>query len=756
MAKTSLTQKVSYGGETFCLNLQEVTLLSPKFKLLVQIPTPPTNGSVGNIFEHPSPLSGNTMYYQVNPKNIHVPTFLMGQIDGRPGWCAVALQRKDGSLCGHIFSPRGEHLRFLNADRKHEGDIESVSKRIVAHFFDRCLGPNLTRENFYLPGASKPDLREYDLVFDSDYSHHAAWLKDMKKKSSSTPKQEEVTQNVADEMFLAYLETAAVNLRDTLLFPRLKTLIVRPDDTENPYNSTDALKSSQAAMWGDNHAKGIVVSREWGTANATRGGFACQIRRLSTATYLHEHDHCLGPQHNISGAPEQHDIMTGGHSFGIRRLSAPTVKVMRVACDEKKGFRHIPPLEFGLPPYAALDLASIPQGQKQPVQIDVLSNDAISSGAKIELIQVEPRSARGQPVRLNRGKVEYTAPTDWVGTDSFYYSVRSRYAGQWLYSQGLVQVEVHNRVKRFQAEDVCDKKQIKSALPRMGAQGDAFARLNERTPSPLIWKMTIPKKGEYGLKLRYQEASVKKGDPRLIAVLDLVVAGQTIRLQAPPQLTVQENDTQWGTINIPGLQLPSGKQTVELKLISGAIQIDSIDLEQGFNIQINFENGIEDRLSESNYFFDKGEVLAPQPCTSGRLTYGWSSAKKELEPDSSAKGLLQSRLLDTSIPLDRDTWSIKLPNGKYNLTIFCGDSYNRKKQINTLTVNGKTIKDPDGYLALDATLKPLLDQAGEKIMDPVDYLSGNILVTKGKIEIKAGKNSKKPTLSYIELTRIEP
>ncbi|MCF7849126.1 MAG: hypothetical protein K9M45_09765 [Kiritimatiellales bacterium] len=692
----------------------------------------------------------------MNPETIEVPVFYFGQIDKKSGWSVGAIRHGDGSLSGHVFSSRGEHFRFIGFGSGGKGTVEAVSMPIASDFQARCLGGNLTREEMYSSKSTKPDVREYDLLFDADYSFYAGFMKKQATDVPSSKRDVYSQQGVLNEMFLAYIEIATVNLRDTLILCRLKTLVLRTDETGNPYNSTEALKKSQVAMWGETHSKGIVLSLKWGTANAGRGAFACQIRRLTTSTYLHEHEHCLGPQHNISGTPEQYDFMTGCHGYSIRRVAAPTVKVIRTACNESNGFRPIPPVELGLPPYAALDLASVRRGHKAPLQIDVLANDAVASGEKIELVQVDPKSVRGQPVRMRGEEVEYVAPANWVGLDSFYYIIRvkDRKSDSWLYAKGVVNVDVHSRVERYQAEAVCGKKQKKTSPPRSGPHEGGYALLDEAQPDPLAWKVNIHKKGYYGLSIRYQEAKIKKGKERVAAELELVAAGQTIRLKAPPQETAQYNDTQWGALQVAGFEWPPGKNKVELRLISGAIRIDSIDLEEGLNIRISFEKGEEPPLSEAYFFVDKGAAHGPQPSSGGMLTYGWSKAKTGLVSDRPNDGMARNRLLDTSIPIGKDTWSIDLPNGKYHLSIFCGDSYNRRKQINNLLVNNKLISDKDGSIYADAVGKPILDLHGEQIMDAVDYYSGVIPVSKGSIIIGQGRGAKEPSLSYIEISRL--
>lgn len=752
-----LVRDILWQRQTYRLQLRKAEILSPQFRLLVQVPAARAKANPSIYFQQANPINGEIMYYQVNPDTLAIPSFFFGTISGRPGWSVSALRKRDGSLSGHVFSPRGEHFRFQDFAKGDGGggSVSQVSTPIVTEFYSPCLGGNLQRDDWYSGKSSALDVREYDLVFDSDSTTFKARFDQTRRNLPDNERIVLAAQQVIDAMFLAYAEIAIVTLRDSLMLPRLKTLVARTDSRSSPYVTVASLKTSQTKMWSDGHAKGIALSRALGTANAGRGGFACQVRRLDPATYLHEHFHCLGTQHNIAGSPEQFDMMTGGHADSIRRASGPTVKIVRTDCTEKKGFRAVSPTEFGLPPYAALDLAEVRRGAREPIIIDAVANDAVSSGANIELVEVDAQSARGQSVALKDGKIEYTPPADWIGLDSFFYTIRSADSGEWLYARGLVHVEVHDRVARYQAEDVCSRSQKRDDASLIGAHGNGYAALSRKFATPLKWELGAPRKGYHGIKIRYQEAGVSRRTPRVTAVIELSIPGGVVRFKLPSQKTVQQNRTQWGLLCVPGLQLPAGRSLVELRLVSGSVNIDSIDLEEGLNLQINFENGIEERLSESHFLFDHGNALGKQPSSAGRLTYGWSQRKRNLVPQSAVKGRANSRMLDTTIPVGNDKWSMLLPNGKYRVGVFCGDSNNRIRQVNNLVANDQPLIDADGVFALDDSGKPLLAEDGRQIYDPVDFLTGVILVTQRRLEIKAGRKAVNPSLSYIEILRLE-
>ena len=117
----------------------------------------------------------------------------------------------------------------------------------------------------------------------------------------SQKEREEKIGNSIASWFGCYTHITANNTRGLLISARLKTVVYRLDDKVNPFPDKTSLKLSLIAMWDKDHHKGITGCQKFGSANAMRGGFSCQLRSIP-GKVVHEHNHCLGEFHGISRA----------------------------------------------------------------------------------------------------------------------------------------------------------------------------------------------------------------------------------------------------------------------------------------------------------------------------------------------------------------------------------------------------------------------------------------------------------------------
>lgn len=413
-APSTITQSVTHNGETITLQLNKENLRGSNFEVLVQ------NSS-----------GGYNTYTPVDERSY------IGTVDEYPGAISCGILKDDGTFKGAVYFDRGLTWFTLgnNVTSKRGTDSESLT------FSDAGI---LSAGRL----ANNPTTYEFDVAFDMDYAYYTA------RNSSVAACLEGVEFSLC--------ANRALYMRDALLKPMAARIIIRADQTQNPYASGFTLAALKAE-WNANetdadrdvvcgvnpsHNGGLAYVGVIGTSSAYSTN-NCESDGSFDVVWRHELGHNWGLSHFVGGSPEGRAIMGGNQPA---RFSGPEVTGILDHRDSRLyKFDNIGTYTAtNLPPYAALDpkRVEIEPGKVEYITIDPLANDFDANGHSLSLKSFEATSNLGYPVTRSigtgaNGQDELVCSTvGGSGFDYFSYTVEDS-SGQtatgyvFIYAEGV-------------------------------------------------------------------------------------------------------------------------------------------------------------------------------------------------------------------------------------------------------------------------------------------------------------------------------
>lgn len=390
-APDTLTQSVSYGGETITLQLKKENLRGAHFEVLVQ------NSS-----------GGYDAYTPAEERSY------LGTVDEYPGAVACGIQMDDGTFKGAVYFDRGGTWFTQGSSVTDTRGLEYSSNFAD---FQYPSAPSVSA------GQAGSTTYAYDLGVDVDYGYYSG------PGSSSVAKTFELIE-------YGISVDRALYMRDAMLRPYLGRVIIRADQIQDPYAGLGGAAYLNALKdhWNANHTAansdlvaGISPGKVggglgWvGVVGASNGYSVSDSgsEGYFGVIFRHEMGHNWGCNHSVGGSPEGKGIMGGNLPARFTGCELNDIFAHR---DNRISVGGIVDNEgtytaVNLPPYAALDPVTmeIEAGKVEPVTIDVLANDFDANGHSFTLSSYQTTSSLGYPITVSVG-------TGANGQDELIYS----------------------------------------------------------------------------------------------------------------------------------------------------------------------------------------------------------------------------------------------------------------------------------------------------------------------------------------------
>ncbi|MHC4741004.1 MAG: LamG-like jellyroll fold domain-containing protein [Planctomycetota bacterium] len=305
-------------------------------------------------------------------------------------------------------------------------------------------------QTVYSPHGS--DVMQAEAAIDVEYEYYAKWGAGSRDPNLPIMLNIEATMN----------EMNALYIRDCMIDYVLGRVVIRTSPETCPYYDLDRDFDKLGPMrteWRNNHSDSthdlaaLVYNGGGGMAwvgVVCNRNYAFSINGDSgDGTFHHVWRHEAG--HNWAcadyhkGCPEGRTILCG-NSMSVSRFSVEEVKTILRHRDSRSCLINIGPYPSPIPPYAALDTATVHLGDS-PIAITVLANDHDANGDALAIDSFEQTSSLGGTIELRppaRGAppaLIYTPPPGNYGNDTFTYTIAD---GTGNYATGNVHVEVRN------------------------------------------------------------------------------------------------------------------------------------------------------------------------------------------------------------------------------------------------------------------------------------------------------------------------
>ncbi|MFC4992838.1 cadherin domain-containing protein [Rubritalea tangerina] len=391
-APDTLTQSVTYNGETVTLRLTKQNLRGAAFEVLVQ------NNSGG--YDPYTPV-GERSY--------------IGTVDEYPGAVSCGIQLDDGTFRGAVYFDRGATWFTQGSG--------VVSTRALGYSdFTNYQYPSAATVQ---AGQAGTTMYGFGLGIDADEAYYQA------AGSSLATTMEGIEYSVC--------LTSAIYMKDVLLRPYLERVVIRTDAGQSPYTGTtqgDYLSATRTE-WNSNHSSvnpdvvasvspskiggglawvGVVGTSSKYSVNQSGSGGAFDV------VFRHEMGHNWDLGHFIGGSPEGAGIMGGNQparfsgceAYRIFNHRDSRLQVMNTSENY---------VAVELPPYASMDTAAYVNERSGGLSLDVLANDHDANGQSINLVSFDATSSGGGNVVQNGNQLVYSAPEGFTGTDYFEYVI---------------------------------------------------------------------------------------------------------------------------------------------------------------------------------------------------------------------------------------------------------------------------------------------------------------------------------------------
>lgn len=414
-APNTLTQAVTYNGQTATMRLTRQDLRGPHFELWAQNST--------GAYDVLTPV----------PERAY-----LGTVDEFPDAIASGIIQDDGVFRGAIYFDRGGAWYTLGSQvTSTQGLTQPTSYGL----------PGWTTR----PGQAGTTMWGFNVGFDAEYGYYTTC------GGSNLAKTFELIEYGA-------AITRAMYMHDALLRPYLARVIIRTDQSKDPANGTsgggylDAIRTE----WLNNQTDavrdlvaGISPGRvggglAWVGVVGTNLGFSVSdsgSSGLFGVVWRHEMGHNWGLAHYDGGAPEGSTINSNNQ---YARMSGPELSK---ALDHRNSKLNILSSEgtyttVNIPPYASIDSGSVTNGVNGEAVIDVLANDHDANGQALSLLSFSPASFQSGTITRQGSKLIYVPRGDFVGTDSFTYKIQDS-SGQTATGAVAVSVQPNDRLRLY-------------------------------------------------------------------------------------------------------------------------------------------------------------------------------------------------------------------------------------------------------------------------------------------------------------------
>jgi len=394
-APTVWVQSVTNGDEVVTMRLTKMALRGDHFELLSQ------NESGGyDVVEAVAERS------------------YLGSVDGYPGAVSCGVLQDDGRFRGAVYFDRGVTWFTL-------GSAVVDTRALDYGTFSSFEFPSAPTVS---AGQAGTTMYAYDLGVDADHDYFS-------RAGNSVAK---AFEGIEYSVCLV----RAIYMRDLLLRPYLSRVIIRTSVANDPYvglSQGDYLNALRAE-WNANQTTtehDLVVGASptkiggglaWVGVVGSSSGYSVSQSNSSgnfDVVFRHEMGHNWDCGHFVGGSPEGKGIM-GGNSPSrfsgcevYRILNHRTKKVNAGGILDAEGIFSA----IELPPYAAMDAVEFVQALSSSLLVDVLANDFDANGQAVTLDTFDSLSANGGTVVQQGGKLVYSAPGAFLGSDYFMYTV---------------------------------------------------------------------------------------------------------------------------------------------------------------------------------------------------------------------------------------------------------------------------------------------------------------------------------------------
>ncbi len=395
-APATLTQSVSYQGETITLQLKIEDLRGANFELFTQ------NASGG--YDVVTPVAERSY---------------LGTVAEYPGAVSCGILQDDGQFRGAVYFDRGVTWFTLGTS--------VVETRALD--YGNFTNFQIPTTSSVTPGQAGSDTYSFEMGIDADYNYYNTTSGGSVAKAFET-----IEYSIS--------VTRAIYMRDALLRPYLGRVIIRTDLANDPYTGLtqggylDAVRTE----WNNNQTTtdpalvaGVSPTKiggglAWVGVVGTSSGYSVN-QSGSTGAFdvvlRHEIGHNWNLPHFTGGSPEGAGLM-GGNVPG--RMSSTEAHRVMGHRDSRISMGGILSNEgiytnVELPPFASLDSIFFTQTLDTSVAIDPTANDFDANNQSISLVSFESTSAKGGSISQQGSTLNYTAPGNLVGTDYFLYTI---------------------------------------------------------------------------------------------------------------------------------------------------------------------------------------------------------------------------------------------------------------------------------------------------------------------------------------------
>lgn len=426
-APATLVQSVTYNGETITMRLNLQNLRGANFALWAH--------NAAGTYDVITPVAERSY---------------IGTVDEYPDAVSCGILQDDGTFRGAVFFDRGVSWRTLGNAVEGTQALDYAPDQFTAYSLPSA--PTVSA------GQAGATTYGFDLGIDAEYTYF------------STPGNSSVAKTFELIEYNICLVRAQY-MRDALLRPYLGRVIIRTDQTQDPYNGLGggAYLDAVRADWNANHTDansdlvaGVSVwsvggGLAWVGVVGTNVGYSVNDSGSSGSfdiVFRHEMGHNWNCGHFVGGSPEGKGFMGGN---GTGRMSGCEVYRVLGHRDAKVAAGGILDSEgtyssVELPPYASMDVASFVQTVDAGKTISVLANDHDANGQTLSIVSFDSVSAKGGTITQQGNDLVYTAHGAHVGTDYFKYVIQDT-TGKTATGVVVVDVRTNDDLKLYLALD---------------------------------------------------------------------------------------------------------------------------------------------------------------------------------------------------------------------------------------------------------------------------------------------------------------
>lgn len=414
-APDTLTQTVTYSGQTITMRLTRQDLRGPHFQLRAQ-------NSTG-------------AYDTITP----VPErSYLGTVDEFPDAVASGILKDNGVFRGAVYFDRGATWFTTGSAVDYTRGTSQPSSFGVPGF-----GPS--------SGEAGTTMYGFGVGIDADYEYYS-----VRSGSSIAKAFEHIEFSVA--------ATRAMYMTNLLARPYLSRVIIRTSQTQDPANGKqggvylDAVRTH----WNNNQADSVrqVVA---GVSASDVGGGLAWVGVIGTSSaysvndsggdgeftivWRHELGHNWGLSHYDGGSPEGSTINSNNQ---FARMSGPELdKALNHRNSRLNIFTNGGTYSaVDLPPYATIDSGSMSNGSFGEAVLDVLPNDHDANADSLSLLANAATSVQSGKIVRQGNKLIYFPRGDFLGTDSFTYKIQDS-SGQTATGAVAVSVQPNDRLRLY-------------------------------------------------------------------------------------------------------------------------------------------------------------------------------------------------------------------------------------------------------------------------------------------------------------------